>query len=158
MSLGNVASVIGIVAGLLALVGVLAVAFRTGRSAQIIKNSEAVAASWKERAEAMEKKAAARDEAIKDLQDKLRMRDEEVLKLRANMATLQDLVTGRSAIEQLGREMSDGSKVTEQRMGEVLEQVGTVRTDVRHSYEILTRIERKLAREVDSGEFRQQRS
>lgn len=120
MDLAGAASIATIVVALLALVGVLAISFRTGRNAQILSNAEAIADSWKDRAAAMEEKAKGQGEAVRDLQDKLAAKDHEIGQLQGEILTLRDLVTGRSAIQELASQLTVRNAQIDDRIEEML--------------------------------------
>jgi predicted RNase H-like nuclease (RuvC/YqgF family) len=148
VSLGGAASIATVVVALLALTGVLGISFRSARGTQILRNAEAVADSWRERADAMEVRAKARDEAIKDLQDKLAERDREISLLQGKILTLEEMVTGRSAIEELARQFQQRNVHMSERVTEALMQINAIRGDVRQNYDLLL----SLVREDDSRE------
>jgi predicted RNase H-like nuclease (RuvC/YqgF family) len=148
VSLGGAASIATVVVALLALTGVLGISFRSARGTQILRNAEAVADSWRERADAMEVRANARDEAIKELQDKLAERDREISLLQGKILTLEEMVTGRSAIEELARQFQQRNVHMSERVTEALMQINAIRGDVRQNYDLLL----SLVREDDSRE------
>lgn len=100
---------------------VLGGSFRSG------KNTAALTA-YRETAIAYQTKAEAQEGKIHDLETQNASQAMTIAELQAKMALLQDLVTGKTAIDMLVA-----------RAGEMLDQMAATRSEVREVHELLTK-------------------
>jgi predicted RNase H-like nuclease (RuvC/YqgF family) len=127
--MGNVISVLAaVVAVLLAIAGSIGgvAVFRSTRNTAIVTNYKQAADSYRERAEALEVET-------RDLHATNQQQAQQIAALQAQVQTLGDIVSGRSAIEELHRHMSES-------LGAITRQIdaaqGAVVTEIRTSREI----------------------
>jgi len=144
LNLNSVVAVIGGLSALAATVLVVAGAFRTGRSAQTLVNYRDVASSWKDKAEAQ-------DQTMARMQQQLDEKTSRIASLEAKVATLQDMVSGRVAVEQLTAEfrlfVDDRQRSFEAytakvdaRIAEMMALAAETRADVRGNAERIARL------------------
>lgn len=96
------------VLGLLVLVGGsigTVAAIRVGKNTQTVENYEKNAASWKELAEASDAKIEHLQEQNADLQHQNAEQAKLIADLQGKIAVLQDVVTGKTAVETMAQEM-----------------------------------------------------
>lgn len=96
----NIGTIVGVLALLLAAGGVVGTSLRVGRNSQTVANYREAAHSW-------EAKASAQEGQIGELQAAHEQAAQEVTELRAKVQILQDLVTGKTAIEQLSVQVTE---------------------------------------------------
>lgn len=90
-----------------------------GGSWRLSRNTQSVNI-YRENARAWQQKAQLQDTEIRDLQADGQVKDAKIAELLARVATLENVVTGRSLIEDLTSQMNA-------RGGEVLAQLGAIR-------------------------------
>jgi hypothetical protein len=78
-----------------------------GGSWRISRNTQTVAL-YKDTAEAWEAKSKSQDARIAELEEAEHRKDREISELRGQVATLQDLVTGRSALQDMDERLAAG--------------------------------------------------
>lgn len=96
----NIGTIVGVLALLLAAGGVVGTSLRVGRNSQTVANYREAASSW-------EAKATAQAGQLDELQAAHEQAAQEVTELRAKVQILQDLVTGKTAIEQLSVQVTE---------------------------------------------------
>jgi Tfp pilus assembly protein PilX len=135
VTIEGVLVVVAVVTLLIAAAGVVGGQFRISRNATAIKITTEIAQAW-------ENKAKVQEQQIHDLElsaakqsqqttAALAAKDAEIAELRARVEVLQDLVTGKSAVENLAQD----HKRLEGKISETLQQVGIIRTDLRKALE-----------------------
>jgi hypothetical protein len=140
---GAVIAAVGAVGGIAAAVTVVGASFRTGRSAQVLANYKAEAESWQGR-------ALADEEALAEA-------NRQLTGLRIRVAALQDMVTGKTAVEQLAADFRSFMALREQNFTQVIEhmdaaiaealkQVNATRGEVRDVHESVEAIASALNR------------
>lgn len=94
---------IGLVAVLLTAAGIIGtwLALRVSRNTQVVTNYKAAADAWQAR-------AVAQGDEIKGLQESLEETRHQNTELQAKVNVLQDLVTGRHAVDELSDKMDMG--------------------------------------------------
>src|SRR6266536_3457039 len=110
---------------LLAAAGVAGAAFRSARTGQVVTELQRLADTRKE-------KAADLDRAIAELQGKVQV--------------LQDMVTGKAAVEQLASDFGQMVAHMDERVSEALKQAGAIRGEVRDVHEAIEAVAAALAR------------
>jgi hypothetical protein len=94
MTSANIGTIVAIIALLITAGGVVGTSLRVGRNSQTVAN-------YREAAASSEAKANAQKGQIEELQAAHELAVQEVTDLRAKVQVLQDMVTGKTAIEQL---------------------------------------------------------
>lgn len=109
---------------------VVAGSFRTTNNKTTLANLQASAAAWKSKSETQ-------DGEIAELQRHANEKDQKISELQGQVGVLQDLATGRSAIEALVGVVHDSVEKTELRVSEILSQTGETRAEVRAMHDML---------------------
>jgi len=99
---GSIGTIVAVLALLGTAGGMVGVSLRVGRQSQTVANYREAATSW-------EAKAKAQEGQIEELQAAAADAAQEVTELRAKVQILQDLVTGKTAIEQLTVQVTETS-------------------------------------------------
>jgi hypothetical protein len=100
MTSSGLATGVAILAFLVTAGGVIGVSLRIGRNTQTIANYREAATSW-------EAKAKAQEGQIEELQAADTAKATQITELTAKVQLLQDMVTGKTAIEQLAAQVAD---------------------------------------------------
>lgn len=124
-----------VVALLIVVAGILAVTFRNARTAQSIKN-------WRELAESYEAKSNQQEGKIAELQHKaveetrtreaeMKKKDIQISNLQERVSTLQEILTGRAAFEELSLAITGLVSQLQERTSESLSQMNEIRSELR---------------------------
>ncbi len=124
---------------LLAAAGVAGAAFRSARTGQVVTELQRLADTRKE-------KAADLDRAIADLQAEGAAKDAAITELQGKVQVLQDMVTGKAAVEQLASDFGQMVAHMDERVSEALKQAGAIRGEVRDVHEAIEAVAAALAR------------
>lgn len=100
MTSANIVTGLAVLGFLITAGGLVGVSLRIGRNTQTVSNYREAAAAW-------EAKAKAQEGQIDELQAAHEHSAQEVTELRAKVQVLQDLVTGKTAIEQLATQVAE---------------------------------------------------
>lgn len=130
---GNLGSLAAVLAVLVAAASIVGVSFRNGRSAQVLANYKGLAESYALKHQEQEAE-------IKALQERLAQKDIQVGALQERVSTLQELVTGRAAYDQLAADFGRLVTQNENRNAEILALAGAVRTEVREMHVLLEKM------------------
>src|SRR6266496_2887283 len=117
---------------LLAAAGVAGAAFRSARTGQVVGELQRLADTRKE-------KAADLDRAIADLRAESAAKD-------AAITELQDMVTGKAAVEQLAAGFGQMVAHMDERVSEALKQAGAIRGEIRDVHEAIEAVAAAMAR------------
>jgi predicted RNase H-like nuclease (RuvC/YqgF family) len=90
-------SIVGFFVVILGGIGSVA-AYRVSKNTDTVKNYKETAQSWKERSESQEAE-------ITELKAKMAERDQHIAQLEGQLHTLRDVVTGRTAVTELGEKL-----------------------------------------------------
>lgn len=94
MSLSILVAIVAVIGLLGTAAAVVGGSFRVSRHTQVVANYRDAAQAW-------EAKASAQGNEITELRSELAEREKEIIELRSRVSILQDMVTGKSAIEQI---------------------------------------------------------
>ncbi len=139
MDAGAIVVYAGGFSALLAAAGVAGAAFRSARTGQVVTELQRLADTRKE-------KAADLDRAIADLQAEGAAKDLKITELQGKVAVLQDMVTGKAAVEQLAAGFGQMVAHMDERVSEALKQAGAIRGEVRDVHEAVEAVAAALAR------------
>jgi uncharacterized protein YlxW (UPF0749 family) len=120
LSLGDVGTIAGLIGLFIVIAGVLGAAFRVSRNTQTVANYRESAQAWETKANVQADEIKELKEQVKDLQNREREKETQVVALQEQISGLRDLLTNRATFE-----------VLEHRTAEVLALVGETRTEVR---------------------------
>jgi chromosome segregation ATPase len=137
MSLGDVEStavivgaIIGILGFLFAVATLLGGNYRVARNAKIVadyeagyKGLQAKSEGQRQEIEELQRQGTEKDSRIAEL-------EHELSDLKGRMSVLQEIVTGKPAIEELTKQMAAAVTMMNDRAGETLMQIGQLRTEV----------------------------
>lgn len=131
----------GVSASLLTIVAIVTLlitaAGAIGGSWKISRNTQAVSI-YRENAKAWQDKAELHEERIRELEAGSAAKDTQITGLKAKLAQLEDMVTGRSLLEQLIRDVNAQTS-------ETMAQMGDIRGDLRANSEALSSIASSVA-------------
>lgn len=86
--------------------GIVGAAFRSQSSAQALNNYKTLAESYKETVDQQKGQIDRQEQQILALQDAMSNKDTELAVLGQKIQTLQEVITGRAALEELGQGVS----------------------------------------------------
>lgn len=121
---GNILLWLGVFGLVTTAAAVLAGTWRISRNTATVNNFRDSALSW-------ETKSKSQDEEIEKLHRDLAARDREVSDLQGRVGTLQDMVTGKSAVEELTSSMTQLVALFDTRLTEALAHSAETRAEIR---------------------------
>jgi Tfp pilus assembly protein PilX len=142
VNIGNVLVLVAVITLLIAAAGVVGGQYRISRNKVAIDITKEIAEAWEAKARQQETQIADLEREAQVTKTEttaaLAAKDAEIAAVKARLEVLQDMVTGRSAIDELKAD----HHLLQVKVAETLAQVGAARTDIR---ELAAAVEGKAA-------------
>jgi chromosome segregation ATPase len=142
----NIISLVAVIGLMITAAAVVGGSFRVSRNTATVTRYKEAADSWQAKAIAQEQHIAELRTEVTSLQADNGAKDAKISELQGRINVLQEVVTGKGALEELAREHNEFISQWQRRTDEVTKEIGDIRGEARAIHERLDAISAQLER------------
>lgn len=158
----NIITIVAVIGLLITAATVVGGSFRVSRNTATVTRYKEAADSWQAKAVAQDEKIEAQEERINHLTSEiaekdavftaeLASKDTQISRLQGRLSVLQEVVTGKAALEEIAQRQTEFVTAWNDRTSEILNQVGAVRGENRAIHERLDAMSAQIEEVVVYG-------